>query len=39
MTAEIYEFDIKNVLVVVPSEKRQERIAKQFIQNVEVKKV
>ena len=35
MTAEIYEFDIKNVLVLVPPEKQQERIAQQFLSNRE----
>ena len=30
---EIYEFDIKNISVIVPSEKKQEEIAKRFIEN------
>jgi type I restriction enzyme M protein len=31
MTAEIYEFDIKNVLVIVPPKPEQKRIAKEFV--------
>jgi restriction endonuclease S subunit len=35
MTAEVYEFDIKNILVIVPPEKKQEEIANTFIRNRE----
>jgi len=34
MTAEVYEFDIKNILVIVPPEKEQEEIANTFIGNI-----
>jgi len=34
MTAEIYEFDLRNVLVAVPSESKQKAIAKKYLENV-----
>jgi len=35
MTAEVYEFDIKNISIIVPPEKKQEEIAKTFIDHIE----
>jgi type I restriction enzyme M protein len=34
MTAEIYEFDIKNVLVIIPPKQEQKRIAKEFLEEI-----
>lgn len=35
MTAEVYEFDIKNVLVIVPPNEQQMEIERQFLENRE----
>lgn len=34
MTAEIYEFDIKNIFVIVPPKLKQKKIAKEFLKEV-----
>lgn len=34
MTAEIYEFDIKNIFIIVPPKLEQKKIAKEFLKEV-----
>jgi restriction endonuclease S subunit len=34
MTAEIYEFDIRNILVVLPSPMKQKKIARKYLENI-----